>query len=108
MRLVVRDPEHYRQETIHRHEVVVYPKDANSRQWEIVVPNSLNKDLMNWYHTVLDHAGIEKLINAVGDQFHIPNLRMRAEEAIQMCPEKCQDNTSRPEGAMAISQQKLQ
>ena len=29
MRLVIRDPDHYIQETIHRHEVVVYSKEAN-------------------------------------------------------------------------------
>ena len=29
MRLVVRDPDHYFQETIHRYEVVVFSKDAN-------------------------------------------------------------------------------
>ena len=81
MLLIVRDPDHYFQETIHQHEVVVYSKDTN-RQWKIVIPNSLVKAVMSWYHTILGHAGIEKLVNTVGARFHINNLRARAEEAI--------------------------
>ena len=90
MRLVVRDSDHYRQETMQQYEVVVYSKEPNSREWKIVIPNSLIKDIMTWYHTILGHAGIEKLINTVGARFLIPKLRERAEEAIRMCPDQCQ------------------
>ena len=91
MRLIIRDSDHYMQETIHRHEVIVYSKEAD-RNWKIVIPNSLTKDVMSWYHTILGHAGIEKLVNTIGARFLIPKLRERAEEAIRLCPERCQQH----------------
>jgi len=107
MRLVIRDPDHYRQETMHRFEVVVYSKEANSREWKIVIPNSLIKDIMNWYHTILGHAGIEKLVNTVGARFFIPKLRERAEEAIRMCPEQCQQYKPPGKGYVHLPLQRL-
>ena len=46
MLLLVKDPDHYSQETIQHYEVIVYSKDAN-RQWKIVIPNSLVKAVMS-------------------------------------------------------------
>jgi len=93
MKLIIRDSDHYMQETIHRHEVIVYSKEAD-RNWKIVIPNSLVKDVMSWYHTILGHAGIEKLVNTIGARFLISKLRERAEEAIRSCPEQCQQYKS--------------
>ena len=28
-----------------------------------MIPTSLTKDVLKWYHTVLGHAGIERLVN---------------------------------------------
>ena len=45
---------------------------------------------MQWYHLMLGHAGIERLVATVGARFHISNIRSRAEEAIRNCPARCQ------------------
>ena len=39
---------------------------------------------------MLGHAGIERLVATVGARFYIKNLRARAEEAVQNCPQRCQ------------------
>ena len=86
-----KDPDHFQHQEIQQKEVVVFLRDPNDRQaWKIVIPDTLVKEVMQWYHLMLGHAGIERLVATVGTRFHISNIRARAEEAIHKCPARCQ------------------
>ena len=91
IQMVLKDPDHFSHQTIQQKDVIAFHKNPEDRNaWKIVIPNTLVKDVMQWYHVKLGHAGIERLATTVGTRFHISNLRARAEEAIHNCPSRCQ------------------
>ena len=70
-----KDPDHFQHQDIQQKEVVVFLRDPNDQQaWKIVIPDTLVKEVMQWYHLMLGHAGIERLVATVGTRFHISNL----------------------------------
>ena len=91
LQMIMKDPDHYQHETMQQREIIVFIKDPSQpKEWKIVIPNSLAKDVMRWYHEALGHAGIERLVATAGARFHNSNIQARAEEAIHNCPDKCQ------------------
>ena len=71
-----------------KHEIVCYT--LRNDPWKIVIPNCLVNDVLDWYHIINGHAGIDRLVLLVGARFYIPNLRQRCEEAVKQCPKRCQ------------------
>ena len=89
--MVLKDPDHFSHKSIQQKDVIAFTKNPEDWDaWKIIIPNTLAKNVMEWYHVKLGHAGIERLVATVGARFHISNLRARAEEAIHNCPARCQ------------------
>jgi hypothetical protein len=57
--------------------------------WKIYIPATLVDQIINWYHTVLSHAGVQRLYKTIGTHFYAPNLRTRIEEILKTC-DACQ------------------
>ena len=59
------------------HKVMVYvrPGDDPKTQWKIVLPRSVLKKTIEWYHQVTGYPGEKKLRMTLQSRFHHPDLR---------------------------------
>jgi hypothetical protein len=55
----------------------------------IVVPQSLQRQIVDWYHTMLAHPGKTQTIKTIEQHFHWQTLSCDAQQFIQMC-QTCQ------------------
>ena len=58
---------------------------------KIVVPNQLQKHVIDWYHTVLCHPGINRTKETIGQHLYWPKMRDQITRYVQACP-TCQKN----------------
>lgn len=61
----------------------------NNGHWRIVIPEALVEPTIAWYHTVLNHCGVSRLVQTLRNHLWIPNLQARAATYIASCDE-CQ------------------
>jgi hypothetical protein len=59
--------------------------------WKIAVPTNMLDDLINWYHTTLNHIGMTRLYETIATHFHHPRLKARVEQRVTNC-DACQRN----------------
>ena len=57
--------------------------------WKIYIPATLLDQVINWYHIVLSHAGVQRLYKTIGTHFYAPNLCTKIEEILKTC-DACQ------------------
>ena len=59
------------------HKVICYSKDREQRKtnWQIVLPKSMIKSAVQWYHIVTGHPGSKKLRLTMEQRDHHPNMR---------------------------------
>ena len=58
---------------------------------KIVVPESLWDTTLTWYHLVLGHIGISRMISSISNHLFIPGLKAKVEELVASC-DSCQRN----------------
>jgi Integrase zinc binding domain len=56
---------------------------------KIILPDSLLKDTVRWYHLALGHCGISRLADTLRMHFHHPKLQSTCEEEVKTC-DACQ------------------
>ncbi len=61
---------------------------------KIVVPTSLQKRMIEWYHTFLCHPGINRTEETIGQHFWWPKMRDQITRSVATC-ENCQRNKRR-------------
>ena len=49
----------------------ISPRAKNKKYWKIYIPTKLQKELIEWYHDVLKHPGVTKMINTIGKIFNL-------------------------------------
>jgi hypothetical protein len=54
---------------------------------KIIIPESLQKCIINWYHSNLQHPRITRTINSISQTFYWKGIRPQVEEHIKMCNE---------------------
>jgi hypothetical protein len=64
------------------------------RNDKIVIPKSLRKRVMTWYHEVLCHPGINRTEETIGQHLWWPNMRDEITHYVSRCP-TCQKNKKR-------------
>ena len=63
----------------------------HNNQWKIVLPEQLLQPTIEWYHTVLGHCGINRLLSTLQTHLWIPNAKRHVSSFISSC-EECQRN----------------
>ncbi len=58
---------------------------------KIVVPTQLQKHVIDWYHTVLCHPGINRTEETISQHLYWPKMRDQITKYVQACP-TCQKN----------------
>ena len=58
----------------------------NDDDWKIVIPSQCLTNIVHWYHDVLNHVGMTKLIDTIATHLYHPDLRSQAQEVVQRCP----------------------
>src|SRR5688500_17952870 len=58
---------------------------------KIVVPTLLQKHVINWYHTVLCHPGMNRTKETISQHLWWPTMREQNTAYVQACP-TCQKN----------------
>jgi hypothetical protein len=61
---------------------------------KIVIPNLLQKHVINWYHTTLCHPGINRTEETIGQHLWWPKMRDHITNYVKICP-LCQRNKRR-------------
>ena len=59
--------------------------DRDARTSRIIVPASLAKRLMSWYHTNLVHPGVERLYNTLRHHYTWPNMLEDIRSYVKTC-----------------------
>ena len=65
--------------------------------FRIVVPDAVIPHLVNWYHSILGHAGMSSLESSLNSTFVHPEISRRCADIVRTCPE-CQRFKSRGAG----------
>ena len=86
---IIQDADHYEHQEFQKFDVICF-KATNDELWIIIIPDSLAKDVLTWYHLLLRNCGMERLYRAVSARFFINKLKEKCISAIQGCPDKCQ------------------
>jgi hypothetical protein len=60
-------------------------RQGNNDQWRIVTPQALIRDTIEWYHILLAHCGITRMIATIGTHFYFRNLKTHIEAYVQSC-----------------------
>jgi len=60
-------------------------------QWKIVLPQALVLPAIKWYHVVLGHCGVNRLVDTLRTHFWIPNLKSQVADFVGKC-DACQRN----------------
>ena len=58
---------------------------------KMVIPSSLQKRVIEWYHTYLSHPGINRTEETIGQHLYWPKMRDQITHAVTSCP-ICQRN----------------
>jgi hypothetical protein len=58
---------------------------------KIVVPKLLHRHVIDWYHTVLCHPGINRTEESISQHLYWPKMRDQITRHVQACP-TCQKN----------------
>jgi hypothetical protein len=66
-------------------------KELISYKEKIVVPKKLQRHIVDWYHTVYCHPGINRTEETIGQHLWWPKMRRHITEYVQPCP-ICQKN----------------
>jgi hypothetical protein len=53
---------------------------------KIVIPERLQKHVINWYHTTLCHPGINRTEETIGQHLWWPKMRAHITNYVQICP----------------------
>jgi len=78
----------------HRNEIANVTIDGNvvttinGRVW---VPKALQQRIVTWYHDNLQHAGVTRMVNTIGQTFAWKGLRTMVESHVASC-DSCQRN----------------
>ena len=64
---------------------VVTESDAIDQTQRIIVPKSLRKRLMKWYHTTLVHPGVQRLYNTLRQHYTWPKMLEEIRDYIKHC-----------------------
>jgi hypothetical protein len=72
-------PEHFPIKEIEGRQVICFRRDPNSApgEWKIAMPTTLVDPIMQWYHKVLGHCGVNRLYDGVRAHFYFPSLKDR-------------------------------
>ena len=55
--------------------------------WKIVIPPSLIRDVIHWYHIMLGHCGMQRLYDTIAARLYCPRLSALCAQYI--CPAYC-------------------
>ena len=58
---------------------------------KIVIPKELQQHVIDWYHTLLCHPGINRTEESIGQHLYWPKMRQQITRYVQTCP-VCQRN----------------
>ena len=64
-------------------------RENKAGEWQIVIAGAMVNDILEWYHTLLSHPGVNRTERTIAKLFYIPNLRASVEAYIQRC-DACQ------------------
>jgi hypothetical protein len=53
--------------------------------WKIAIPTSLLTNIVRWYHCVLNHIGMTRLLQTIQSHFYHPQLRVIVEAVVRDC-----------------------
>ena len=84
----------YTQQQFGETQLICYQQDQANK---IVLPSALHQDATAWYHFVLGHVGIQRLIKSLNSFCYIEGLKKKVEEFVLTC-ESCQKNKNQGPG----------
>jgi hypothetical protein len=65
---------------------------------KIIVPATLQKQIIDWYHSNLRHPGVMRTINSISQSFYWKEIRPQVEEHIKTCDEcQCHKMVGKPQ-----------
>ena len=59
------------------------------QNWKIAIPTKLIQPIIQWYHVVLGHVGIQRLYKTMATHFYAPKLQEAIEVFVKSC-DACQ------------------
>ena len=59
-------------------------------QWKSVLPTPLLMEVLQWYHIMLGHSGIQRLYDTFQTRFHADGLHKQFIATVRHCPNECQ------------------
>lgn len=78
--------DYYQDQVFYEHTLKVYTKNGNTK---IALPRALLTNTIKWYHHVLGHCGIERLIKSISQHLYAPGLKDAVTAFIKTC-DACQ------------------
>ena len=60
-------------------------RQGTNQQWRIVTPDALIQDTIEWYHILLAHCGITRMLATIGTHLYFRNMKTRIEAFVQTC-----------------------
>jgi transposase InsO family protein len=58
---------------------------GSNDQWRIVTPSALINNTIEWYHILLAHCGITRMLATIGIHLFFPNMKRHIEAFVQTC-----------------------
>jgi transposase InsO family protein len=68
--------------------LICYLSEPNAT-WKIAIPTPLLNNVVKWYHCVLNHTGMTRLLQTINSHLYHPQLKLTVETVVQAC-ETCQ------------------
>ena len=54
-------------------------------EFKIYVPVGLRAEMIQWYHTNLNHPGVSRMYATIGQHFRWPGMTLHIKEYVQKC-----------------------
>ena len=86
---LVDDPQHFSRMLMEANTNLIVRQAKPDEVWKIFIPDAQLTNLVKWYHQVLNHTGISRLIETINMHFYNHDLRTRVESIVGSC-EACQ------------------
>ena len=81
-------------------------KDTTNNKYHIVVPTSLRKDILDWYHYYSLHPGTNRMLNTLTSVFYWRGMAKDVERYVRKCPQ-CQKGKRKNKKYVKLSEKQV-
>jgi hypothetical protein len=78
-------PDSYRTTVLGNTDVVQY-RAKSGNPWKIVVPMSMVNDILEYFHRLLVHPGVNRMYATISKHFTFPGIKAKVESFVLTCP----------------------